>query len=173
MLFRKYSVLIGLLLTSLTVTGFSGPFQAAQQRRGIPWYVWVLIILVLLVLLIWWWQRRRPEEEAASVSRAEVAAPAAVAEAPAPPTEEPTPDDLKRIEGIGPKISSLLQAAGILTFAQLAEADVSQLNEILAAAGLGALADPTTWPQQAGLAAAGEWDALESLQEKLKGGRRA
>jgi predicted flap endonuclease-1-like 5' DNA nuclease len=78
---------------------------------------------------------------------------------------------LKRIEGIGPKISSLLQAAGVLTFAQLAETDVGRLKEILDEAGLGALADPTTWPQPAGLAAAGQWDALQALQDELKGGR--
>ncbi len=86
--------------------------------------------------------------------------------------EAPKPDDLKVIEGIGPKISSLLQAAGIMTFAQLAATDVSRLKEIIAEAGLSALADPTTWPDQASLAAAGKWDELEALQDALKGGRR-
>ena len=32
--------------------------------------------------------------------------------------------------------------------------------------------DPSTWPEQASLAAAGEWDALQALQDELKGGRR-
>ena len=82
------------------------------------------------------------------------------------------PDNLMRIEGIGPKISSVLQAAGITTFAQLAATDVSRLRQILTEAGLAALADPSTWPEQAGLAAAGKWDALEVLQDELKGGRR-
>jgi hypothetical protein len=35
------------------------------------------------------------------------------------------------------------------------------------------LANPTTWPDQAGLAAAGEWDRLKALQDGLKGGRSA
>jgi hypothetical protein len=35
------------------------------------------------------------------------------------------------------------------------------------------LADPTTWPEQAGIAAKGDWEALEQLQAMLKGGRRA
>jgi hypothetical protein len=34
------------------------------------------------------------------------------------------------------------------------------------------IADPSTWPEQAGLAAAGRWSELEVLQEELKGGRR-
>ena len=82
------------------------------------------------------------------------------------------PDNLMRIEGIGPKISSVLQAAGIKTFAQLAATDVSRLRQILTEAGLAALADPSTWPEQAGLAAVGKWDALEVLQDELEGGRR-
>ncbi len=44
-------------------------------------------------------------------------------------------DDLKVIEGIGPKIEGLLHAAGISTWNGLAETSVSRLNEILAAAG--------------------------------------
>ena len=82
------------------------------------------------------------------------------------------PDDLKIIEGIGPKIASILAAAGITTFAQLGATDVSRLREIIAQAGLTALADPATWPQQAALAAAGKLDELEVLQGQLKGGRR-
>jgi len=46
------------------------------------------------------------------------------------------------------------------------------LRQILTEAGLAALADPSTWPEQAGLAAAGKWDALKVLQDELKGGRR-
>ena len=90
----------------------------------------------------------------------------------AAPLVTPGPDDLKIIEGIGPKISSLLNAAGITTFAQLAGADVGRLRRILADANLTRLADPGTWPEQAALAARGDWDALKALTENLKGGRR-
>ena len=82
------------------------------------------------------------------------------------------PDDLKPIEGIGPKIESILQTAGIYTFAQLAATDVGRLKQILTDADLAALADPATWPEQAKLAADGDWEALEALTEELKGGRR-
>ena len=80
-------------------------------------------------------------------------------------------DDLEVIEGIGPKIAGVLQAAGISTFAQLAATDVARLIEILQAAGL-RLAGAESWPEQAKLAAEGDWDALKELQDRLKGGRR-
>ncbi|MEW5960533.1 MAG: helix-hairpin-helix domain-containing protein [Chloroflexota bacterium] len=92
----------------------------------------------------------------------------------AEPVEIPAkPDDLTKIEGIGPKISGLLQAAGIKTFAALSNTAVDKLQELLTSAGpTFKLADPTTWPEQAKLAAAGEWAELEALQDRLKGGRR-
>lgn len=99
-------------------------------------------------------------------------APAKVAPAkakPAPGKPAP-PDNLRKIEGVGPKIASILKEAGIKTFAQLAQAEVSRLNEILDAAKL-QMMDPISWPEQAKLAAAGEWDALQKLQDELKGGR--
>lgn len=100
----------------------------------------------------------------------EVAEPPAESEAPEPPT----PDDLKQIEGIGPKISQVLGEAGITTFAQLAASEVEQLRQILEAADprLVRLADPTSWPEQARLAATGSTEALDALKDTLKGGRR-
>ncbi|MFN2290381.1 MAG: helix-hairpin-helix domain-containing protein [Anaerolineae bacterium] len=84
-------------------------------------------------------------------------------------------DDLKRIQGIGPKIASVLQEAGIRTFSGLAETGVEHIHAILAERDprLGRLADPGTWPEQATLAASGDWEALAALQGELKGGRRS
>ena len=81
-------------------------------------------------------------------------------------------DNLKRIEGIGPKIESVLKDAGIATFAALAGSDEAALRGILEAAG-GRLRshDPTTWPAQAALAAEESWDELTELQDRLAGGR--
>ncbi len=80
---------------------------------------------------------------------------------------------LQVIEGIGPKIEQILHAAGILTLAMLAETEIDVLRQILAEAGPRfRLADPSTWPQQARLAAAGDWDALQALQDTLNAGRR-
>ncbi len=80
------------------------------------------------------------------------------------------PDDLEIIEGIGPKIASLLRAAEIGTFSKLAQTPVSRLQELMHDANL-RIADPTTWPEQARLAAEGRWDELKEYQATLRGGR--
>lgn len=83
-------------------------------------------------------------------------------------------DDLVKIEGVGPKINELLKAAGIVTFAQLASTTVARLKEILAAGGSRFRTwDPTTWPEQAALAAKGDWEAFNKLTKELVAGRRA
>jgi large subunit ribosomal protein L21 len=92
------------------------------------------------------------------------------AEVPAIPA---APDDLERIEGIGPKIDQLMAKAGIRTFAQLAATPVEKLREILHAGGPRFAAhDPGTWPEQAALAAKGEWDAFRRLTDELIAGKR-
>ncbi|MDX1616081.1 MAG: hypothetical protein R3300_17350 [Candidatus Promineifilaceae bacterium] len=111
-----------------------------------------------------------PEEETTAVS-AEEAAAAEEAEEAAGPVEEQPADDLRRIEGVGPKVAGLLQEADIRTFGDLAQAEEAQLREILDEASL-RMINPSTWPEQAKLAAEGAWDKLEALQEDLKGGRR-
>lgn len=82
------------------------------------------------------------------------------------------PDDLKIVEGIGPKIEQLLKDAGIKTWTDLSMTSVQRLQEILNQAGDSfRLADPATWPKQAELAAAGKWGELSEYQEFLKGGK--
>ena len=88
------------------------------------------------------------------------------------PAADAAPDDLKKIEGVGPKISEILAAAGYDTFTKLSGADPEKLKEILLEAGPRyKMHNPSTWPQQAGLAAAGAWDELQVLQDKLDGGK--
>ena len=144
---------------------------------GIPMWGWILLfVLVIIVAVIWVLREEEQEatqkEEAPEPALEPEAEPAtlAVEEATPPPPEA---DDLQRIEGIGPKISGLLQENGIRTFGQLAETDVDRLGQILDEANLGRLANPSTWPDQAKLAAAGDWTALEALQDQLLGGREA
>ncbi len=82
------------------------------------------------------------------------------------------PDDLKIVEGIGPKIEELLQAAGIKTYQELSSASPDRIKEVLAEAGNRfKMHDPTTWPEQAKLAAAGDWDKLKQWQDELDGGK--
>lgn len=132
------------------------------QGTGIPWWVWLLLVLVIVVIAIWWYSARRPTEEPYQ--------PASRMAEPVPAAPPAAPDDLAVIEGIGPKIAALLQGAGISTFAELAETEPARLEALLREADL-RLADPSSWPEQARLAAAGDWDALKSLQDRLKGGR--
>ena len=80
-------------------------------------------------------------------------------------------ENLQAIEGIGPQIEQLLYAAGITSYAALGNTEASRLQEILVeAGGLMATRDPSTWPDQAKLAAAGEWDKLKAWQDELDGG---
>lgn len=82
------------------------------------------------------------------------------------------PDDLKAVEGIGPKIEQLLQADGITTWRELAEASAERVRSVLAAAGPRfQVHDPTTWPAQAALLAEGRWAEFKELTDSLKAGR--
>ena len=84
-----------------------------------------------------------------------------------------TKDDLKKIEGIGPKIEGLLNEGGIYSFRQLADAKLERLQEILDAAGSRyKIHDPSTWAEQATMAANGEWDRLKEYQDFLQGGKK-
>jgi len=81
-------------------------------------------------------------------------------------------DDLTIIEGVGPVAAEVLLAAGITTFAKLAKSSADDVKTILEAseAKVSHL-DPTTWAQQAQLAADGKMDELKKLQDELNGGR--
>jgi len=81
-------------------------------------------------------------------------------------------NDFTVIEGIGPKISSILQKAGIQSFEQLGKTEVTTLRAILAKAGKRYQKyDPTTWGQQADLAAAGKWEVLTVWKKRIKRGK--
>jgi predicted flap endonuclease-1-like 5' DNA nuclease len=174
---------------------------ADDPSQGIPWWVWIFLIVFLVFLFFGLWMRFRgknvvqPEKDSTSaaveprsrpypVSTPAPATVVPVVEPVAPAPEPPPPpapavvvpvkpDDLVIIEGIGPKIAGILNNAGITTFAALAAAKPEQLQEIMKTSGLRVPADPTTWPAQAELAAAGKMDELQKLQDSLKGGRLA
>ena len=106
---------------------------------------------------------------------AEPAVEAVVALAPEPVVEAvpETADDLKRVEGIGPKLEEILNSHDILTFSQLAATKTEDLQAILDKAGEAyRIHDPGTWPQQAQLLAEGRIEEFEKLTDELKGGRR-
>ena len=110
-------------------------------------------------------------KKAAPKKEAKKAAPKAEApkkEAAPKKTATKKGDDLKKIEGIGPKIAETLNANGIVTFADLAKADPKQISEFIKDVRGNHV--PDTWPKQAQLAADGNWDELKELQDKLDGG---
>jgi len=81
-------------------------------------------------------------------------------------------DDLKQLEGIGPKIEELLNAAGIHTWKQLSLTTPEALASILQQAGdRFRIHDPSSWPEQAKLLAEGRLDEFEKLTDSLTGGR--
>jgi len=98
--------------------------------------------------------------------------PAATARVAVVPPIQSVADNLKLVEGIGPKIEELLNADGIRTFAKLAATDPQHISALLHDAGARfQIHDPETWPQQAALARDGKWDELKVWQDKLTGGR--
>jgi hypothetical protein len=134
-----------------------GLLQTGQNTTGWIWFV--ILAVLLLVLIIWWFNRRSSDQ---------VVVPP---EAPVQIQKETPPDDLVRLEGIGPKVAKVLNDAGITTFEALSRADPADLQMTLNAAGL-QMMNPEGWIEQASLAAKGDWEGLERMQSELKGGRK-
>lgn len=117
-----------------------------------------------------------PKPEIAEVEAA-AAAKQAAAEAPttevkaAPASAEP--DDLTLIEGIGPYYRDILHAAGVTSFEALSKLDPKTIEQIAKDAGARRAASMATWPQQAALAAKGDWAGLDALQSSLTAGRKS
>ncbi|MBZ4035065.1 hypothetical protein K6T82_09825 [Flavobacterium sp. 17A] len=81
-------------------------------------------------------------------------------------------NDLKIVEGIGPKIEALFNNAGIKTWYELSEASTEKLQSILDSGGENyAIHNPSTWARQALLAYQGKWQELKDWQNSLLGGK--
>lgn len=144
-------------------------FAEGGNEGGIGWMAWVaLAIFFVMVLLGWWvWKKGWLKQEEEPVSDTHGHEPAHAE--PSPVISQP--DDLTTIEGIGPKVAKLLESIGITTFQQLADADQAKLRETLDGAGYKYM-EPAGWVEQAALAAKGDAEGLQKLQDSLKGGRR-
>jgi len=117
---------------------------------------------------------KKTAKKTAEPKKAAKAAPAKKTTTKKAPAKKATKaDDLKKIEGIGPKIASILVEGGYDTFEKLSKADVEKVRELLLEKGgkRYSMYDPTTWPKQAELAAAGKWEELKKWQDELDGGR--
>lgn len=121
-------------------------------------------------------KRLKSELESCRKSKTMATAAATVATgiAALPKTARPAnPDDLKKIEGIGPKLERIMNGGGVWTFEQMADAKAEQLLMIIREEWPeNKVHDPTTWPEQAALARDAKWDELAILQDNLKGGKR-
>jgi predicted flap endonuclease-1-like 5' DNA nuclease len=171
----------------------------SSKDEKVSWWWLGVVMGVLTALGIWWWlviKNKKTRQEITSLVKRgnSQLVPLPIEEIPlgempvidmtqedpslsadetaASPSESPPePDDLTRIEGIGPKINATLQAAGIQTFAQLADQEPAAIKQILVDGGI-RIGYPRTWPEQAALAAKADWAALEELQSGLQAGRR-
>jgi predicted flap endonuclease-1-like 5' DNA nuclease len=89
-------------------------------------------------------------------------------ETPTAKTKLGKADDLKVIEGIGPKIEGILKAAGIANWQELSEVSVENLKATMKAAGTQYnTTDPSSWVQQALLLAQGEFEKFKDLTALL------
>ena len=122
------------------------------EGPDLTWLLWLVLGLFVLIVIIGWRASTKGNQANKSTSS--------------------SPDNLTKLEGIGPKVEKLLNKAGINTYADLAAMDAKKTDEILDAAGL-QMMDSAGWIEQAALAAKGDWDALDQLMDELKGGRRA
>ena len=92
------------------------------------------------------------------------------AEAPAPveaAAPAAAPDDLTQLAGVGPKASAALAAAGITTYAALADANEPEIRHALHSGDMAPPGNVGTWPMQASLAASGDWQGLAKYNKRV------
>ncbi len=81
-------------------------------------------------------------------------------------------DDLKVVEGIGPKIESLFHNFDIKTWKALSETTVAKCQEVLDSGGERyKVHDPASWPMQARMCYEGKWKELYKWQEEHDHGK--
>lgn len=81
-------------------------------------------------------------------------------------------NDLKIVEGIGPKIEQLFFNEGIKTWKSLSETSVEECENVLMKGGEAyKIHKPGTWPRQAKMAYEGQWKKLLEWQDVLDGGK--
>lgn len=115
-----------------------------------------------------------PEAAPEAAAPVEEPAPvAAVAAAAAVGPAEARADDLTQLVGIGPKAATALAAAGVTTFAALAELNEPQVRRALHDSDMTPPANVGTWPMQASLASKGDWQGLMKYNNRAASSRPA
>ena len=114
-------------------------------------------------------EEKLPDEDAAEQPEMVKAAPLGFATVK---VDDPKLEDLKIVEGIGPKLEEYLKSEGIANLAVMAQSNPDDIKSVLDKEGERfRLADPTTWPKQAQMAVDGHWDRLKEYQDFLQGGK--
>lgn len=81
-------------------------------------------------------------------------------------------DDLKVVEGIGPKIAGMFNDAGIKTWKALSESAVADCQKVLDGGGdRYKIHDPASWPMQSKMAYEGKWAELSKWQDEHDHGK--
>lgn len=146
--------------------GFIAMNHIVERRRLDDW--WLPLLLFALGLVIYFFPERAPSPQVAPAQPV----PTGLSKTAAPAAKTAQPDDLTLIEGIGPKMSAALKAAGLDSFAKVARATEADLRAAIQNAGMRFAPSLTTWAEQAAFAAVGDWDGLKKLQQNLTAGRR-
>ena len=159
-----------LLLVLAIVLALNMAIAPGGNRDMFSWTVG----LIALAIFFWLWSRR--EDTAERDTGAADAAEEAVQEAEdlvkrtivrRDDEADAARDDLTRINGIGAVFQTVLNDAGIRSYADLAQATVADLEAIIEASGRSRPGRLETWPQQAALAAKGDWDGLSRYVDEL------
>ena len=109
---------------------------------------------------------------AASLTTKEKATPFDAAAAKAAMGKVIKKDDLKVVEGIGPKISGMFIDAGIKTWKALSETSVSDCQKVLDGGGdRYKIHDPASWPMQAKMCYENKWKELAKWQDEHDHGK--
>ena len=167
-------------LVAAVAFGFNVLVVPNTDRNFIAWALGLLLVAVLF----WIWARRDALAEKRGQAMKAAQEAARHAEALAKQAREQAeaelesaaakdePDDLCKIDGIGPVYQQLLRDAGLKTFADIASRSQAELTAIVQAAGKTRPASIETWAEQAAYAAKGDWEGLRKFQDSLDSGRR-
>jgi predicted flap endonuclease-1-like 5' DNA nuclease len=132
-------------------------FLSAKRKRFSPWW-FGLKFGFLVAIVVWWWlqdqsEMPQPVKEKSIVLPPEKKKTLPPKEKISAPVTKPkpvpvNPDDLTRIDGIGPKYAKVLMDADVKTYAQLAAMDAEVVQDIFRVA-VGRAPDPSSWIEQA------------------------
>jgi predicted flap endonuclease-1-like 5' DNA nuclease len=133
---------------------------------NIPLWVWILLGILLLAIILGLILGERMAEDGAftQTNGRNLNQPVMIPQTGGEGHADPA--DLTLLHGIDQGTQQALNGAGITTFEQLAKANINDLR-IIVFPLIGQTAVMVTWPDQAKMAAAGQWNELRDWQNKL------